>query len=219
MINSSSSLSEFQENNNMIYLVTNDRNYSIEKMFARLHRHITHVLKAVRKEKYDNIMYHLCMAFSWALAIFNRFHINLADDMWSRFPGLCPYCLGAPCCCKQRPKERQKITGSSRGEQPILLRDWQKMFAEIYPNVVLVSAIHLAEEAGEVDEALHAHSATHKEDWFWKAVEELVDAITNIFGVANCLNLDLAIGMAEYFSGGCPKCHNFPCECGYVAVD
>lgn len=219
MINSESSLAAFQENNNNIYLVTNDRNYSIEKISARLHRHITQVLKAVRKEKYDNIAYHLCMSLSWSFAAFNRFHINLAEDMWKRFPGLCPYCLEAPCCCKQRPRERQKLGGKYRGKQPVLLRDWQQMFAGIYPNVVLVSAIHLAEEAGEVDEALQAYSATHQEDWFWKAVEEFVDVVTNIFGVANCLNLDLAARMAEYFSNGCPKCHHSPCECGFLAAD
>lgn len=219
MISNVSSLAEFQANNSNIYQVTNDRNYSREEMFSRLHRHITHVLKAVRKEEHDPVMYHLCMALSWALAMLNRFHIDLKDDMWKRFPGICPYCSEAPCCCSQRPKERQKLTGKFRGIQPVSLRDWQQMFAEVYPNVVLVSAMHLAEEAGEVDEALQAHSATHQEDWFWKVVEELVDVITNIFGVANCLKLDLATGMASYFADGCPKCHCSSCECGYVAVD
>jgi NTP pyrophosphatase (non-canonical NTP hydrolase) len=93
------------------------------------------------------------------------------------------------------------------------------MFAEVYPNVVLVSAIHLAEEAGEVNEALQAHSATHQDDCFWKVVEELVDVVTNIYGVANCLKLDLATGMAEYFANGCPRCQRSPCGCGFVLSD
>ncbi len=226
MIDSDSSLIEVQNHNDTVYREVNDRHYSAEKMFARLHRHITHILKAVRKhewekreEAYENIMYHLCMAFSWSLAMLNRYHINLSDDMWRRFPGVCPYCLEAPCACKQRPTERQKLVGKTRGKQPVSLRDWQEMFARVYPNVVLVSAIHLAEEAGEVNEALQAHSATHRDDCFWKIIEELVDAITNIFSVANCLRLDLAAGMAEYFSDGCPRCQRSPCECGYVLTD
>jgi NTP pyrophosphatase (non-canonical NTP hydrolase) len=226
VIDSNSSLEDFQARNDAVYRQVNDRHYSAERMFARLHRHITHVLKAVRKgeqekrpEAYEHIMYHLCMAFSWSLSMLNRYHINLADDMWRRFPGVCPYCGEAPCCCKKRPKDRQKLVGKTRGQQPISFRDWQKMFAEVYPNIVLVSAIHLAEEAGEVNEALHAHSATHQDDNFWKIVEELVDVVTNIFGVANCLKLDLAAGMAAYFSDGCPRCKKPVCECGFVLSD
>ena len=226
MINSNSPLSDFQARNSALYSEVNDRHYSADRMFGRLHRHITLVLKAVRKfeqekraDAYRHIVYHLCMALSWSLAMFNRYHINLADDMWRRFPGVCPYCSEAPCACKQRPKDRQKLVGRTRGKQPVSLRDWQKMFAEIYPNVVLVSAIHLAEEAGEVNEALQALSATHQDNYFWEVVEELVDVVTNIFGVANCLGLDLAEGMAGYFANGCPKCKRSPCECGFVLTD
>jgi len=206
MINSNSSLSDFQARNEELYSEVNDRHYSSNRMFARLHRQITHILKAVRKaeqekrkDAYTYIVYHLCMALSWSLAMFNRYHINLVSDMWRRFPGVCPYCLEAPCACKERPKERQKVVGRTRGKEPVSLRDWQKMFAEIYPNVVMVSAIHLAEEAGEVNEALQALSATHQDKCFWKVAEELVDVVTNIFGAANCLKLDLADGMARYF--------------------
>jgi NTP pyrophosphatase (non-canonical NTP hydrolase) len=222
-INRDSSLEDFQACNKEIYTEVNDRYYSAYRMFAKLHRHVTHILKAVRKHEhegredaYEDIMYHLCMAFSWSLAMLNRYHIDLVDDMWRRFPGVCPYCLEARCCCKKRPKERQKTMGKTRGKQPVSFRDWQKMFAEIYPNVVSVSAIHLAEEAGEVNEALQA---PHGDIYFWKIIEELVDLITNIFGVANCINLDLATGMAEYFGSGCPRCHKPLCECGFVVYD
>jgi NTP pyrophosphatase (non-canonical NTP hydrolase) len=219
MIKPSSSLEEFQELNRKIYLITNDRNYSIQEMFSRMHRHITQVLKAVRKEKYGHIEYHLCMSFSWALALLNRLHVDLSDKMWEFFPGFCPYCLSVPCACKERQEERQKMAKKSEEKRPISLREWQQMFAAIYPNTVQNSAMHLAEEAGEVDECIRNHSATHSTDWFDKIIEELVDVVTNIFGVANCRNLDLALGLAGYFVGGCPKCHSSPCGCGYVAID
>ena len=109
--------------------------------------------------------------------------------------------------------------GMSRGDKPVSLRDWQKMFTKIYPNNVLESAIHFAEEVGEVNEALQALSSTHQELWFGKVIEELVDVVTNIFGVANCLGLDLADGMAEYFAKGCPSCEQSPCICGFLVVD
>ena len=56
MINDNFTLGQFQELNRTVYLVVNDRGYSIQDMVSRFHRHITQVLKAVRKEKYDNIM-------------------------------------------------------------------------------------------------------------------------------------------------------------------
>jgi NTP pyrophosphatase (non-canonical NTP hydrolase) len=219
MISENSTLEEFQESNRSLYLVVNDQNYSNTEIFSCLHRHTTQVLKAVRKEKYDDIRYHLCMSLSWSLALANRFHVNLTDETWKRFPGFCPYCLAVPCACKERPKEREKISGEPTRKQPASLREWQQMFAEIYPNIVINSAIHLAEEAGEVDEAIRNYLATHSKDWFNKFVEELVDVITNIFGVANCLKLDVATGMASYFANGCPGCGKTPCSCGYVTVD
>lgn len=219
MINEDSSLDEFQELNKEIYLVMNDRGYSLVEMFSRMHRHVTHILKAVRKENYEDMEYHLCMALSWAFAIANRFHINVSDEMWKRFPGLCPYCLSAPCACRERRKIRRKLAGKSNGKRPVSLSDWQEMFAKVYPNLINVSAMHLAEEAGEVDEAIRNYGATRKDEWFKKVVEELIDLITNIFGVANCLKLSINISMAGYFANGCPGCHKWPCCCGYVTVD
>jgi len=220
MISSSSSLTDFQKINREIYLVVNDRCYDITGLFSHLHRHITQILKAVRKKKYVNIKYHICMAFSWAMALANRFHIDVADEMWGFFPGFCPYCNSVPCVCfPERVRNRQKLAGKSMGERPTALFEWQAMFARIYPNVIEHSAMHLAEEAGEVNEAIRNYSSTHNQEWFRKIAEELVDVITNIFGVINCLRLDLAAGLADYFAGGCPKCRQSPCSCDYVAVD
>lgn len=219
MIKSNFSLEDFQKLIRKIYLVTNDRNYSSIEIFSHLHRYITQILKAVRKGKYDNIEYHLCMAFSWSVALANRFHIDLTNETWSRFPGICPYCLGAPCTCIRRAKERRRTPEIQKRKQPVSLSDWQKMFHDIYPNVLINSAVHLAEEAGEVDEAIRNYSAVHSNDWFDRIVEELVDVISNIYGVANCLRFNLADGLADYFVQGCLKCHKPSCGCGYVTID
>ncbi len=219
MLNRNCSLAEFQSASSKIYQVVNDRYYSIQEMFSCMHRHITHVLKAVRKKKYRDIEYHLCMAISWSFALANRLHIDLAEEMWKSFPGLCPYCLSTPCACRRRAQERKKMAGRSIGRKPCSLSQWQRMFAKIYPNTIQNSAMHLSEEAGEVDEAIRNHLATHAEKWFRSIVEELVDTITNIFSVASCLSLNLAEGLADYFAEGCPKCRQAPCDCGYVDID
>jgi len=220
MISNNSSLTEFQKLNQEIYLMINDRAYDNAGIFFRLFRHITQILKAVRKKDYKNMDYYICMSFSWSLALANRFHISLADETWKRFPGFCPYCLSAPCACpKKRLKKRQKLKKKSLGKRPKSLSEWQQMFARIYPNVVQTSVTHLAEEAGEVAEAIGNYSATRGEDWLVKITEELIDLITNIFAVATCLDFNLANGLVNYFANGCPKCHSSPCSCGYVVVD
>ena len=219
MFNRRSSLRSLQGLNQNVYGVTNDRNFSIIDMQSRLHRHTTQILKCVRKEDGRTIRYHLCSSLSWCMALANRLHFDVANEMWVAFPGVCPYCLSTPCACKkQRRQQRQKNIAPTR-RQPVSLSAWQKMFWRIYPNIVIKSAIHLAEEAGEVDEALRNHLATHNAEWLRKATEEIIDTVTNIFAVASCLDINLAEEAVEYFADGCPGCKTAQCQCGYATVD
>lgn len=220
MIQPTASLCEFQDFNKKLYEIVDDRNYDITDLHSYLLRHVTHILKAVRKGRHENTKYHLCMALSWALAIANRFHIDVSHEMWNRFPGVCPYCTFAPCSCKHRAHERKLSAASAQTEAPASLSDYQRMFSTIYPNnSTQDSAMHLAEEVGELSEAIRIYLATHSEDWFNKSVEELVDVIANLFGIATCLGYDLGIESALYFKSGCPKCTQVPCGCGYVSMD
>ena len=98
------------------------------------------------------------------------------------------------------------------------------MFGEIYPKGntredILASTLHLSEEAGEVDEALLAHSSTHQGEWFEKLTEELVDVATTVFGVANSLKISVALEMVHHFSRGCPKCGHPVCDCDFIPAD
>lgn len=220
MLTENSCFEAFQAQNRLIYGCSNDQNYSNTDLFSWMHRHITHVLKAVRKKNYKDIKYHLCMALSWALSLANRYHFELADEMWKRFPGYCPYCFLAPCGCgRERRNKRRRLGKRCNGKRPMSLAEWQKMFGSIYPNPIIDQAAHLAEEAGEVDEAIRNFAATHNSDWLMKTIEELVDVVTNIFGIANCRRLYLSEHMAKYFSAGCPRCHREVCNCGFVADD
>lgn len=219
MVTRDSCLEAFQALNRQIYLCLNDQNYSNTDLFSWMHRHITHVLKGVRKKKYEHTKYHLCMALSWAFSLANRYHFEMADEMWQRFPGFCPYCLSAPCSCKERRPNRRKLGKKTNGKRPASLCEWQKMFAKIYPNPINDQAVHLAEEAGEVSEAIRNYGSTHDKKWLARIIEELVDVVTNIFGIANCRKLDLALHMAEYFSAGCPKCYRSICNCGFITDD
>ena len=206
----------FQELNRRIYLQQNDRNYPTTYMVSRLHRYATRILKAVRKDDVGKTPYHLSMAFSWSTALANRYHVDLGEEMWKRFPGVCPYCTDAPCSCKERLDRRSRIEDIT-GQKPETMVEFQMMFRRIYPaNTIRDSAMHLAEEVGELDEAIEHYAGTHQGNLFEEIVIELVDEITNICAVASCLNVDLAFAMEQNFAHGCPKCVGTPCTCGYT---
>lgn len=213
------SLKGFQEFNRDVYRVQNDRNYSNPQMVSRMHRYSTRVQKAVRKDDTEHLHYWLCMAFSWSLALGNRFHLDLDDEMWKRFPGICPYCKDTRCSChKQRPAERSRDLTAAI-DRPKTLRGYQQMFAVIYGhNTLRDAAEHLNEEIGEVDEAVEHYLGTHNPVLFEEIVIELVDAVTNMFAVATCMKLDLAVETEKVFKNGCPKCFDIPCKCGYTTA-
>ncbi len=211
-------LAGLQGINKEIYEVQNDRNFETSRMVSRLHRYVTLLLKAVRKDKLQSAGYHLAMSLSWSLALANRFHINLEWELWNRFPAVCPYCGTQPCLCRERPDDRKAIERNSEF-MPGNLPGFQKMLADIYPNNTLKdSVIHLAEEAGELDEAVEHFLGTHEPRLFEEIVVELVDTVANLLAVATCLNLSLASEMAKLFVNGCPKCRQIPCGCGFTTA-
>ena len=219
MITSHASLEMFQEFNWKIYQLNDDRHCSsVVDIISYLHRDITRILKAVRKEKHQELEKRICVTFRWAFAVASRLHINVAHEMWKRFPGCCPYCKGAVCDCKERADSRQALTAAR--DRPESLRDWQKMFAAIYPNNKLQdSVMHLAEEIGELSEAIRNFFAVHSDEAFNNIAEEIVDIFANLLGTANCLDFDVAALLADYYKDGCPKCQQCPCRCGYIVVD
>ena len=212
------SFAEFQAMNRAIYGTLNRRNYSNQQMISRIHRNATQVLKSVRTGNEAPRAYYLCMAFSWSLAFANQLGIDLGKEIGSRFPGVCPYCGHSPCSCD--PKNRSK----SRLALPPIVYDsvaaFQAKLAEIYPkNTLLYSAMHMAEEVGEVDEMYENFSATHMPELFDEVVLELVDVIANTCAVASCSGITIADHMQNFFFAGCSKCHQTPCGCGYVIAN
>ena len=59
-----SPLESFQNRNDELYRMVNDRKYHVLDMFRYLHYHITVALKVVRKESYQELKWHLCMGMS-----------------------------------------------------------------------------------------------------------------------------------------------------------
>ena len=204
-----------------VYGLPDSRLYSIPDLLSNQQRFTMRALKGIRKGNKEKLVYNLLIAFSWLIAVANRLHINLEGEVWRRFPRLCSYCGKSPCVCKTiKPTARPKI---SRKEslKPKSIKETQEMFEKIYPSPTRTLAdagVHLAEEMGEVSEAIHVFLGEHKEKQFSDITDELADYVSCIMGVANSAKIDVANELAALFSNNCHVCHKAPCQCKFSYV-
>lgn len=155
------------------------------------------------------------------MGIANRLHLDVDDAVWRRFPMACSYCGKRPCACKAiKPKQRARLSRKD-SLKPSTLRAFQEMFAAIYPpssRTLAGAGVHLAEEVGEVNEAVHIFLGEHKNTQFTDLTNEIADCVSCIFGVANSADIDVARGLADMYRNNCHSCHKAPCVCSFSFI-
>ena len=215
------SIADFQQLVRDVYAEPNDRMFSVSDLLSNMSRFTMRAIKGIRKGDRDRLAMNLVIAFSWFTGVANRLHIDIDDIMWRRFPNVCSYCGNRPCLCKKaKPSSRVRLDGVRVG-RPQSLADYQKMLAEIYPSASRALAdagIHLAEEMGEVSEAVHTFLGEHKSEQFDAILDEMADYASCVFGVANSSAIDLAGLLAAQFAENCHVCHYAPCRCDFSFV-
>lgn len=214
-------LGEFQEFISDVYSLPDDRIYSIWDLLTQQQRFTMRAIKGIRKENVEKLKTNLLISVSWVMAICNRLHIDIEDEVWKRFPMLCSYCGKKPCVCKsvkQNKRVRVRVDNTLR---PHTLSAFQKMFDEIYPassRTLADAGVHLAEEMGEVSEAIHNYLGQHLQKQFDEVKLEISDYISCAFGVANSANVDVAKELSLMFQKNCHVCHEAPCVCSFTKV-
>jgi NTP pyrophosphatase (non-canonical NTP hydrolase) len=215
------SLADYQKFVQDVYGLPDDRLYSIWDILTQQQRFTMRALKGIRKNDTEKVRTNLLIAFSWLMAIANRLHISMEDEVWQRFPYLCSYCGRKPCSCKTiKPSARLKVK-SDPGKKPLSLEETQIMFQEIYPEETRTLAdagVHLAEEMGEVSEAVHNYLGQHLLKQFDEVRLEMADFVSCIFGIANSADINIAKELASMFSDNCHVCHKAPCICKFADV-
>lgn len=205
-----------------IYGLADDRHYSIFDLLTQVQRFTMRVLKGIRKGDAEKLRINLLIATTWLIAIANRLHIDIEDEVWKRFPNVCSYCGLAPCKCKKiHPEKRGKMPEVAASLRPADIHGLQEMFRSIYPpegRTLPDAGVHLAEETGEVSEAIHNFLGQHLQTQFDEIRLELADCISCIFGVANSASLDMAPALDEMVRDGCHVCHEAPCVCTFSEV-
>ena len=212
---------DMQEFISFVYALPDNRLYSIWDLLTQVQRFSMRSLKGIRKNNVEKIKTNLLISLSWLMAIANRLHIDLEDEVWNRFPMRCSYCGKLPCACKKLRASSRTRFKRNNALRPHSLEAFQKMFSDIYPaeNRTLPDAgIHLAEEVGEVSEAAHNFLGQHLQNKFSNIRSEMADVVSCVFGVANSAHINLAKELEEMFSDNCHVCHKAPCVCKFSEV-
>ena len=177
------SLRYFQVFIGRIYALPDDRLYSVWDLLSNQERFTMRALKGIRKADHARLQKNLLIAFSWMMAVANRLHIDIESDVWHRFPMLCSYCGHKPCVCKKMKVKTRKKVPVRVALRPRSLAGFQAMFAGIYPpdgRSLADAGVHLAEEMGEVSEAVHKFLGEHKEEHFNEVRLEMADFISSL---------------------------------------
>ena len=217
----SQNFSKLQKVVNDIYSLQNDRFYSLSGLLVQEQRFAMRTLKGIRKGNNETIKTNLLISLSWLCSIANRLHIDMENDLWNRFPLVCPYCGKNTCECKKvKPKSRKKVS-ANKIYNPKSIQGFQVMFKTIYPpesRTLADAGIHFAEEVGEVSEAIHNYLGQHIESQFDEIRLEIADLLSNVFGIANSANINIAKELSLTFKQGCHICHGTPCVCSYSFI-
>lgn len=214
-------LADFQNFIADTYSASNDRIYSIWDLLTQQQRFAMRAIKGIRKDNQKKLILNLLISTSWLMSIANRLHIDIEEEVWKRFPMLCSYCGQKPCICKKVKQEKRARVRVNNTLRPHSLAAFQKMFAEIYPpegRTLADAGVHLAEEMGEVSEAIHNYLGQHLEKQFNDIKLEMADFISCVLGVANSAKFDIASELAKMYHDSCHVCHEAPCTCRFSAI-
>jgi NTP pyrophosphatase (non-canonical NTP hydrolase) len=217
-----------------------DRNYTSPP--ETIYMHLSEVMGGLsllstskRKSGFDPREYVL-KALAWWFALCAKHQVASVERLlWSKFPGMCPYCLRIPhdsgACEKKRkiqwePEWQElsaiaKETWASRG--PRKLGEWQQHFESIYPTPLSETHSYavgrLVEEMGELAESIRTYAVAQGH-----FLSEAADVFAWIMKIQNISDRqeystgsNISLGIDEAFwrayPGKCVECNSQRCVC------
>lgn len=199
-----------------------NRNFDLRTAAIKMARHATIAEKSGGKDP-TLIINATVLVVAWGIGAANSLDLLISDRLVWRFPGVCPYCIGAPCGCK--PGERASKRMATQVPTQEMLRssiaENQRMMASIYPNNTFESSIrHLVQETAEFGDAALQVNAHGDKESYENLEEELIDIIAHCLAVSNTLEVSLVEEFSRVFKIGCPGCSEFNCACSpFIPTD
>jgi len=215
------SLQQFQLFIKEVYEIPNNRQYELGEMLDHIQRFTMRGLKGIRKGDTEKTKRNLIISIGWFISLLNRLQIDIAQEVWKRFPYACSYCNTTPCSCKINKPLYRKTPTIDNEKKPKNLFELQQMFKEIYPESTRSlehAGVHLAEELGEFSEAVWAYRSNRSSRDFEEVILEAADYVSCILGVFNSLKSDLAKELSLFYPNNCHNCEKAPCICTYETV-
>lgn len=204
-----------------VYGPANQKHFTANEMLTNVSRFTMRGLKGIRKGDRRKTELNLMIAASWMLSLSNQLGVNLEERLWQRFPYHCSYCGSIPCACRVNKVKKRITIRPDPKLRPKTIRDFQDMFEAIYPSqsrTLEHAGIHLAEEVGELSEAVLRFRGSHAEDDYERISIETADAFSCFMGVFNSLGFDYEEHVLQLFQKGCHVCVRVPCTCLHATV-
>lgn len=176
---------------------------------------------------------HIAKATAWWMSLCGKVGVKSVESMlWDKFPGVCPYCQHIPhradICTERkaasaRPAWDTLAEIGSKNERPARLREWQRMFSDIYQvqqtEEYGSNFARLAEELGELAEAVRVFRA--QPGYFLSEAADVfawLMHIQNLVDFKNGVKSDqrgnaFEVAMAKAYPDGCKDCGKRICVC------
>ncbi len=225
------SILEFQDYFNNLYGALNGER-SWQDIYGYLSRTTGYLTRSTLKKKPE--IQDFCRAVSWLFALANKLDVNLQESLFKKYPGICPYCLEATCCCIRTEKKPlkdyppYKIIEERNAKYDAISRFGNKDFKEA---VNVLSKIYTAndsiwhfsgpwmtcsklfEEVAELHEAISKYLVEEKKKV--NVNQEFADVLAWLLTAWNsCFRgKSLDDELISYFYQDCPVCLQFPCVC------
>lgn len=172
--------------------------------------------------------------FGWVCALVQsveRSGFNLEEAILRKYPGVCPYCMKAPCGCWQndkptlQPQKLRSLYIKNSASQKRSIDDFELMFVRIYGHTwtgksgnedpIVYTYTRLIEELSEVAEAVRFHHL-YPENF----ENEVADLISWWFALAHVVRLSRPQAnkltseiVWQGYPGNCKYCESNPCFC------
>ncbi len=210
-------VAEFQTMLSYIYTKANKR-YTDKDLFLRLMEEISVVMELARKDELEKMPSQLTRTYSWLNGVANRLGVELQEALWHKYPNVCSYCLRCEnCLCAIEhpniPKKEEALRRLRRDRirEPKTLAEHQDLHRKLYFRqnrriLILQTAAHLAEEAGEISREFRHGNKQGIED-------EISDAVSWIFAIANRCGFEMSETVWQQYPYECEKCHMISCIC------
>lgn len=215
------SIREFQDFVTEVYGVPNDRDFELWEMLYNVQRFALRGLKGIRQGNIEKARTNILITMSWFCSTMTRLHIDVEGALWERFPNACSFCGKNPCSCEQESLKTRRQFQPSAGPKPKTMSECQKMLSAIYPSsqwTVEKACIHMAEELGELTEAIWTFKGEKQKSEFDIIRKEAADYLSTVFAIFSALNLDIALELSRMFHDNCHVCHKAPCECSFKFI-